>query len=89
MPRLENNLSDDDYDELASASGSDDDVKPSNSTIGQILKGILDEPRFKTVTMKSLFELIQTGTVDLNPDYQRDVVWPDARQVKLIQSLMQ
>ncbi|GMK54663.1 hypothetical protein CspeluHIS016_0112490 [Cutaneotrichosporon spelunceum] len=73
MTHLENNLSDDDYDELASAFDSDDeDVKPSDSTTAQIMK-----------------ELIQTGTVNLNPDYQRDVVWSDARQMKLIQSLMQ
>jgi hypothetical protein len=56
MPRrLENNLSDDDYDELASDYESDSDVKPSDSTIGQILKGTLDEPRFKSVNMRYLY----------------------------------
>lgn len=104
MPRLENELSDDDLDELVS---DEEDVKPSDSTIGQILKGTLDEPRFKSVNMRYLngaidscgahvvigqkltTELIQTDAVNLNPDYQRDVVWTDARQIKLIQSLMQ
>ncbi|BEJ12104.1 hypothetical protein CspHIS471_0205640 [Cutaneotrichosporon sp. HIS471] len=89
MARLENNLSDDDYDELASDLDDGYDVKPYDTTIGQILKGTLDEPRFKSVNMRYLYELIQTETVNLNPDYQRDVVWPDARQVQLIQSLMQ
>lgn len=55
MTHLENNLSDDDYDELASAFDSDDeDVKPSDSTTAQIMKGTLDEPRFKSVNMRYL-----------------------------------
>lgn len=97
-------LSDSDYDELVSGDESDEDVKPAQSGVAKILKGMLQEPRFKTISLRSLYgkshvasrgaqvdvaEMIQTGSVDLNPDYQREVVWAESRQVKLIQSLFQ
>lgn len=88
-------LSDDDYDELGSDS---EDIKPGND-IQRQLTGQLKEPRFKTTNLRQLngvclleagclhAELIETGDVDLNPAYQRDVVWSTQKQIMLIQSL--
>lgn len=39
------------------------------------------------LTTKQLHEMIHEGHIDLNPSYQRDVVWPDSKQVGLIDSL--
>ncbi|KAJ7283565.1 hypothetical protein C8J57DRAFT_1217950 [Mycena rebaudengoi] len=35
----------------------------------------------------SISDLIHEGTIDLNPPYQRDVVWPLSKQVRLIDSI--
>jgi len=32
-------------------------------------------------------EMIQQGDIELNPSYQRDVVWPEVKMIMLIQSL--
>jgi hypothetical protein len=31
--------------------------------------------------------MIQQGDIELNPSYQRDVVWPEVKMIMLIQSL--
>lgn len=45
-------LSDDEGDELFLSDG--EDVKPSNLETSQILKGQLQEPRYKTVSLRQL-----------------------------------
>ncbi|RSH89444.1 hypothetical protein EHS25_001993 [Saitozyma podzolica] len=79
--RTQYDVSDDDLDELED--GVDDDVKPD---IG-LLHGQLTKPRHVTLSCKQLHEMIHHGNVDLCPEYQRDVVWPESKMLGLIQSL--
>lgn len=100
--QAEYQLSDDEDDELLL----DDveDSKPSSVETSQILKGQLQEPRYKTVNLRQLHgeclrvchpchaltplpDLIHSDNVDLDPDYQRDVVWSKDKQSGLIESL--
>ncbi|KZT21179.1 hypothetical protein NEOLEDRAFT_1074056 [Neolentinus lepideus HHB14362 ss-1] len=39
------------------------------------------------LTTKELHTLIHDGQIDLNPPYQRDVVWPEHKQIRLIDSI--
>lgn len=56
MVPINADLSDDDFDELASEYGSDEDFKPhGESNVAAILKGMLQEPRFKTISLRSLY----------------------------------
>ncbi|KAK4684107.1 hypothetical protein P7C73_g6095, partial [Tremellales sp. Uapishka_1] len=74
-------LDDDDVAELQSFSG-----KPKDAT-SKILTGQLVSPRHKTMTCKVIHERVHQGLLDLNPDYQREVVWIEKKQVGLIESL--
>ncbi|KAK8844614.1 hypothetical protein IAR55_006461 [Kwoniella newhampshirensis] len=81
------------FDELES---DDEDQKPSTGkggkgpgdSIASILKGQLNQPRHMSFSAKHIHDLIHMGGVNLNPSYQRDVVWPEAKMIALIQSLM-
>ncbi|KAH9850421.1 hypothetical protein C2E23DRAFT_835051 [Lenzites betulinus] len=44
--------------------------------------------RTTTYTAKSLYDQIVDNTIELDPEYQRDVVWTEAKQVGLIDSLL-
>lgn len=72
-----------DIDELVS--DEDEDIKPTD--VRSILKGGLTQPMHGYITMHYLHELCHTGQVDLNPSYQREVVWPEQKMIGLIQSL--
>ncbi|KAJ8457443.1 hypothetical protein ONZ45_g18309 [Pleurotus djamor] len=48
----------------------------------------LEQPRAHNCTIKTLFEYMNNGTIDLNPVYQRDVVWENEQQSYLIDSLL-
>ncbi|KAF9530836.1 hypothetical protein CPB83DRAFT_892460 [Crepidotus variabilis] len=50
-------------------------------------KPALQPPRDTSYNAYSLYEKILSGHIDLNPEYQRDVVWNDAKQSSLINSL--
>ncbi|KAJ7068337.1 hypothetical protein C8F01DRAFT_1117794 [Mycena amicta] len=51
------------------------------------ISGELAPPRRHLLTTKELHDLIHDGAIDLNPPYQRDVVWPQAKQALLIDSI--
>ncbi|KAH9946736.1 hypothetical protein B0H21DRAFT_662598, partial [Amylocystis lapponica] len=51
------------------------------------MKGALQAPRATSYTTQSLFDQIVGDDIDLNADYQRDVVWPDYKQSGLIDSV--
>lgn len=42
----------------------------------------------KPVTMETLLRRLEQGTIQLNPDFQRQEVWDDVRKSQLIESLM-
>ncbi|KAF8197071.1 hypothetical protein BJ912DRAFT_97097 [Pholiota molesta] len=48
----------------------------------------LKPPRTTNYSASSLFDWIQDGLVELNPEYQRGVVWNDAKQTALIGSII-
>ncbi|KAI3613826.1 hypothetical protein WG66_013644 [Moniliophthora roreri] len=51
------------------------------------LQNALKPPRATTYTAQALFEQIKNRAIDLNPEYQRDVVWTTQKQIQLIDSI--
>ncbi|KAI6157621.1 hypothetical protein BKA82DRAFT_995958 [Pisolithus tinctorius] len=47
----------------------------------------LTPPSAMSYSAKELHTLIHEGYIDLNPSYQRDVVWPESKQIGLIDSI--
>ncbi|KDQ53547.1 hypothetical protein JAAARDRAFT_136960 [Jaapia argillacea MUCL 33604] len=47
----------------------------------------LPEPKVKRYTAKAVHTFIHEGLIDVNPPYQRDVVWPESKQTGLIDSI--
>ncbi|KAI5123010.1 hypothetical protein M0805_007632 [Coniferiporia weirii] len=52
------------------------------------LKQVLKAPRPVQFSAQMLYEEILNGKIDLDPEYQREVVWLDAKQSGLIDSLL-
>ncbi|KAF9782462.1 hypothetical protein BJ322DRAFT_1212853 [Thelephora terrestris] len=52
-----------------------------------VLKNTLRPPRSVSYTTKWLNDQLTLQHIDLDPEYQRDVVWPEAKQVGLIDSI--
>ncbi|KAI5981513.1 hypothetical protein EDC04DRAFT_3022073 [Pisolithus marmoratus] len=52
------------------------------------IKNVLRAPRTTQYTTKSLYDQIIDNSVDLDPEYQRDVVWSDEKQSGLIDSIL-
>ncbi|ORY27368.1 hypothetical protein BCR39DRAFT_538518 [Naematelia encephala] len=82
-------LSDDDDDEYLDEliQSDDEDIKPDVNSNSKLLKGALSKPRHTLLNTKHLHDLIHYGSVELNPAYQRDVVWNMSKMIGLIQSL--
>ncbi|KAG2347307.1 hypothetical protein BDR05DRAFT_927034 [Suillus weaverae] len=55
---------------------------------GYILRNVLKLPRATTYTTQALYEQIIGGDINLEPEYQRDVVWTESKQVGLIDSIL-
>ncbi|KAF8823621.1 hypothetical protein HHX47_DHR9000488 [Lentinula edodes] len=47
----------------------------------------LKRPRDVTFSVRSLYDDIKRGLIDVNPEYQRDVVWKAEKQMMLIDSV--
>ncbi|THU99208.1 hypothetical protein K435DRAFT_719927 [Dendrothele bispora CBS 962.96] len=52
------------------------------------LQKALRPPRATTYTAQALYEQIQNRDIDLEPEYQRDVVWTEAKQIGIIDSIL-
>ncbi|KAI0289070.1 hypothetical protein BC826DRAFT_640390 [Russula brevipes] len=50
-------------------------------------KNVLRPPRSTTYTAQALYDQIIEGVIDLDPHYQRDVVWSEIKQIGLIDSV--
>ncbi|KAN0114200.1 Protein of unknown function DUF262 domain containing protein [Russula decolorans] len=50
-------------------------------------KNVLRPPRSTTYTAQALYDQIIEGVIDLDPYYQRDVVWSEVKQIGLIDSV--
>ncbi|KAG7575293.1 hypothetical protein FFLO_00457 [Filobasidium floriforme] len=80
----------DSYDELLT-DGEDEEQEPVTQADGtqppSLIVGYLRTYRTAQYSASDLNTMCQTGDIDLQVDYQRDVVWTEARQEGLIDSL--
>ncbi|KAI9568313.1 hypothetical protein HD554DRAFT_2172402 [Boletus coccyginus] len=72
------------YDELDHTSSGKKPTKPG----GYQLTNVLPLPRATTYSTQALYDQIHAGDIDLEPEYQRDVVWPESKQIGLIDSIL-
>ncbi|KIY50762.1 hypothetical protein FISHEDRAFT_10842, partial [Fistulina hepatica ATCC 64428] len=54
---------------------------------GWRLRHVLPIARATTYSTQALYDQISQSFINLEPDYQRDVVWPESKQINLIDSL--
>ncbi|KAJ2923067.1 hypothetical protein H1R20_g14026, partial [Candolleomyces eurysporus] len=96
---------DSDLSELESSNGGDDDDYVASSAkikaaekkkaaakaaqAGFSITGALKPPRPTTYTTQALYDGIHHSHINLDADYQRDVVWNDVKQSNLIGSIFQ
>lgn len=85
-----------DVSDLTDLSSDEDDFPPSKKRTAASKKGtkeykitgVLRAPRTTSYTAKSLYDQIIDNAIDLDPEYQRDVVWPELKQSGLIDSML-
>ncbi|SJL14921.1 uncharacterized protein ARMOST_18397 [Armillaria ostoyae] len=53
-----------------------------------VITPALRAPRTVSYSVECLYKKLSDGALDLDPEYQRDVVWNDAKQSQLIDSLI-
>ncbi|KAG6865081.1 hypothetical protein C0991_005225 [Blastosporella zonata] len=51
------------------------------------IRNALKVPRATTYTTQALYDQIHNDDIKLDPEYQRDVVWPDTKMIGLIDSV--
>jgi hypothetical protein len=74
----------DDRDELDVESViAEENIDPSIFSI----RNALEQPDARVYTTLELHIQIHNGKIDLNPPYQRDIVWPTGKQMEIIDSL--
>ncbi|EIM82659.1 uncharacterized protein STEHIDRAFT_102019 [Stereum hirsutum FP-91666 SS1] len=77
-------VKEEEYDEL----DDDDDVLEDNFDPNQFfVEDELEIPTATSYSTDTLHTMIHQGDIDLDPGYQREVVWPAAKQSQIIQSL--
>ncbi|PCH43474.1 hypothetical protein WOLCODRAFT_25940 [Wolfiporia cocos MD-104 SS10] len=69
------------YDELQSDLDEEEDENAFH------IGARLDPPQARLYSTMDLHTLIHEGVIDLAPPYQRDVVWSEAKQIKLLDSI--
>ncbi|KAH7888574.1 hypothetical protein F5I97DRAFT_1803315 [Phlebopus sp. FC_14] len=79
-----NDIQDKDIDELEDDFESDNGVQDPN--VFRISYS-LTPPSAISYSAQELHTFIHEGYIDLNPSYQRDVVWPESKQIGLIDSI--
>lgn len=76
------------YEEEEEEDVADDDANGVDNQV-TLIRDSLKPYRPTQHSTDGLFKLMQLGDIDVDPDYQRDVVWNEARQVALIDSMFQ
>ncbi|KIK68384.1 hypothetical protein GYMLUDRAFT_237447 [Collybiopsis luxurians FD-317 M1] len=71
-------------DELVNEATSSRNNKPPTYNLQKALK----PPRATTYTAQALYDQIHSSDIDLDPEYQRDVVWTKEKQTNLIDSIL-
>ena len=80
---MNHSSTDEEYEEISSSTESEKDTGRFR------IPGMLNAPAALTMTMKTMHHWIHHGVIELNPPWQRDVVWKDEKQSKLIVSIYQ
>ncbi|KAF8646279.1 hypothetical protein AX16_007288 [Volvariella volvacea WC 439] len=80
-------LDDEEEEYSAKSKGKKKQTKRSSPGSGWKIRNALKVPRATTYTAQSLYDQIHNGDINLEPEYQRDVVWPESKQVGLIDSV--
>ncbi|KAI9059484.1 hypothetical protein FKP32DRAFT_1531854, partial [Trametes sanguinea] len=62
--------------------------KPTKKKPEYTVTNVLRPYRTTTYSAQSLYDQIVDNTIELDPDYQRDVVWTEAKQIGLVDSLL-
>ncbi|KAI9817576.1 MAG: hypothetical protein M1827_001188 [Pycnora praestabilis] len=77
-------------DEDGGDSENEDDLEDDNAgPLRFVPKPILAGSSYLTRSLSQILDLLDSPFLDLNPEYQRDVVWADTRMSALIDSLME
>ncbi|KAJ7192694.1 hypothetical protein GGX14DRAFT_701320 [Mycena pura] len=61
--------------------------KATTNPGGYRIRHALKAPRATTYSAESLYKQIHNGDINLEPDYQREVVWPESKQIGIIDSI--
>ncbi|KAF8174612.1 hypothetical protein K438DRAFT_1848583 [Mycena galopus ATCC 62051] len=86
---LEDELSEDDYAKKPNGGKGKSKARGGKGKAGDYtLRGALTAPRATTYSTEALYKRIHSGDIDLNPDYQREVVWPESKQIGIIDSIL-
>ncbi|KAG6859872.1 hypothetical protein C0995_002632 [Termitomyces sp. Mi166 len=80
-------LSEEDDEYGGSSSKSKKKGRNSSPSGGYRIRNALKVPRATTYTAQALYDQMHGDDIKLDPDYQRDVVWPDSKMVGLIDSV--
>ncbi|KAK7036174.1 hypothetical protein R3P38DRAFT_3351090 [Favolaschia claudopus] len=92
-------VSDDDYSDLIDPEELSQEYEDPESKKGKGKKkatgksgeyrihGALKAPRATTYRTEVLYKQIHNGDINLEPDYQHEVVWPESKQIGIIDSL--
>ncbi|TKY88334.1 hypothetical protein EX895_002686 [Sporisorium graminicola] len=84
----ESELSEDDDGEYGKASPSKTRAKKKPSTRVLDLGYVLKAPRAAQLSTRTIADMVKDDVVDLEPEYQRGVVWPAEKQSAVIESIM-
>ncbi|KAG6886711.1 hypothetical protein C0992_002709 [Termitomyces sp. T32_za158] len=76
-----------DEDEYRASSSKSKKKKRGSSPGGYRIRNALKVPRATTYTAQALYDQMHSDDIKLDPEYQRDVVWPDTKMVGLIDSI--
>lgn len=74
-------------------------ITPQNASLGTEDNEISDENAdpydpekirvdTKSFSLRQIFDMMKQGDIDLNPDFQRNLVWDSARKSRLIESIL-
>ncbi|KAH7869492.1 uncharacterized protein C8R40DRAFT_1059175 [Lentinula edodes] len=75
-------------DELANDAQGSSTRKHRGASGGYTIQKALKPPRATTYTAQALYDQIHNSDIDLEPEYQRDVVWTKEKQTNLIDSIL-
>lgn len=78
-----------DNHEEDSIQGDEDPDDNYNNTVVFKSRLKLSEPSMHQMPIRKLIEMLEQGAIDVDPPYQRDVVWSDDRMTGLINSIME